>query len=64
MGAAGAWLGLEGLLPTLLLASTAALAFVLAVTLKTRTLSAQTKIALGPFIALGIWITWLYGALI
>ena len=64
MAASGAWLGTDGLLSSLLLASFSALAFVLLGPRDGQPLSGQTKIAFGPFLALGIWLTWLYGPLI
>lgn len=60
---AGSWLGLEGLPTVLLLATVAALAWVLAVALSGRIITSQSRIAFGPFLSLGIWATWLYGPL-
>jgi leader peptidase (prepilin peptidase)/N-methyltransferase len=58
--ALGAWTGWQGLPEILLLASVAGLLFVL---LARRTaLHATDRIAFGPFLALGGWIVWLYGA--
>jgi leader peptidase (prepilin peptidase) / N-methyltransferase len=59
--AAGAWTGLEGLPSVLLVASLAALAAVGLAVATGRDISAQTRIAFGPFLALGFWAVWLYG---
>ncbi len=55
--AAGAWLGWKALPLVLLVASVGGLIFAL-VTLRLR---AETRIAFGPWIALGIWLVWLLG---
>ena len=61
LGAAGAWLGYEGLPGALLTASLLALLAVIVAKGLGRTMSATTKIPFGPFLASGIWIGWLYG---
>jgi leader peptidase (prepilin peptidase) / N-methyltransferase len=61
--AAGIWVGWQGLVSVMLTATLAALTSVAI----SRTLGAQlrpdTKIPFGPFLALGLWLTWLYGPL-
>lgn len=60
-GAAGTWIGLEGLPSVLLFASAAALVGVVlgqAVGFKATSL---TRIPFGPFLAFGTWLVWLYG---
>lgn len=59
--AGGAWLGLEALPLVLLVASVSALALIAAAAIAQRTITADTRIAFGPFLALGIWLVWLYG---
>jgi leader peptidase (prepilin peptidase)/N-methyltransferase len=58
--AGGAWVGLAGLGPVLLLAALAGLGFVLAIGLTGRKLAATTAIPFGAPLALGIWLVWLY----
>lgn len=59
--AAGAWLGMDGLPSVLLWASSTALFSVaLAVTFGHR-VDGSSRIPLGPFLALGFWLVWLYG---
>ena len=63
--AAGAWLTIAGLAPVLLIASLTALAVTLAVAYRQGTdLSRTTRIAFGPYLALGFWIVWLFGPLL
>ena len=59
--ASGAWLGLEGLPGVLLIASLAALAWAALSRFSGRKITAQTRLAFGPFLAFGTWIVWLYG---
>lgn len=60
LAASGAWVGLAALPSVLLIACGTALASVIA----SRRLRASTdRIAFGPFLALGCWLTWLYGSL-
>lgn len=61
LAASGAWLGLEGIAPTLLVASLTALAAALVGHLVGRTITADTRIPFGPFLAIGTWLLWLYG---
>jgi leader peptidase (prepilin peptidase) / N-methyltransferase len=63
-GAAGLWLGLEGLVSVMLIASFSAIAAALIFRLSGKSLSAQTHIPFGPFLALGLWSVWLYGPLV
>lgn len=60
-GAAGAWVGFEGLASVLLLACGAAMLFLAAAHLRGRKLALGTAIPFGPFLALGAWMVWLYG---
>jgi leader peptidase (prepilin peptidase)/N-methyltransferase len=63
-GAIGAWIGLYGLPPALLIASATALAATLAQALVLRkSVSGTTKVPFGPWIALGGYCVWLAPAL-
>lgn len=64
LAASGAWLGIEGIPATLLLASCTALCAALASTLAGRSITADTRMPFGPFLAVGTWLTWFYGPLI
>lgn len=61
IGAAGAWVGVSGLSGVIFIAAATGLAFAAASVLRGRRLAADTSIPFGPFLALGLWITWLYG---
>ena len=61
LAAAGAWLGLEGLAPTLLVASLSGLAAALISHAAGRPITAVTRVPFGPFLAGAIWLIWLYG---
>lgn len=63
LAAGGAWVGLGGLTGVMLIASFTALAWAMVQGGRRRRLSPRTRIAFGPFLALGIWIIWLYGPL-
>lgn len=63
LGAAGAWVGFVGLPSVVLLGSAAALAWAVAAGLRRGRLRAGKVVPFGPFLALGFWITWLYGPL-
>jgi len=63
LGAGGAWVGIAGIPGILLIASFSGLAWALARGGLQHRISAQTRIAFGPFLSLGIWIIWLYGPL-
>ena len=60
LGAIGAWVGVTGLAPALLIGSLAGIAAVLLLSARdSKRLSGQTAIAFGPWIALGGFIIWL-----
>ncbi|MCP1337883.1 prepilin peptidase [Futiania mangrovi] len=64
MGAAGAWVGWQGLSSVVLIGAFAALAATLAMAkLRGETVHAATRVPLGIFLALGLWITWMFGPL-
>jgi leader peptidase (prepilin peptidase)/N-methyltransferase len=63
MAAAGAWVGWQGLPSVILIAALAALGAVAVAQVLRRPLDAATPIPFGPFLALGLWLTWLYGPL-
>jgi leader peptidase (prepilin peptidase)/N-methyltransferase len=63
LGAGGAWVGIVGIPGILLIASFTGLIWALVQGGFRQQLSAQTRIAFGPFLSLGIWIIWLYGPL-
>ena len=64
LAASGAWLGVEGVPATLLLASCSALCAALVSAFAGRPVAADTRMPFGPFLALGTWLTWLYGPLV
>lgn len=61
--AAGAWVGWMGLPSVLLWASAAALSLVAARVLLRRAVRADDRLPLGTYLALGLWLTWLFGPL-
>jgi leader peptidase (prepilin peptidase)/N-methyltransferase len=64
LAALGAWVGWQGLASVVVLASAAALISVVGLALIQRRLPrASSMLPLGPFLALGGWLTWLYGPL-
>ena len=63
LAAAGAWVGWMGLPSVLLRASVAGLSLVLARLALKQAVSGQDRLPFGVFLALGIWMTWLYGPL-
>lgn len=63
LGAAGAWVGWIGLPSVLLWASLSGLSLVLARGLLGRPIRSDDRIPFGIFLALGFWLTWLYGPL-
>ena len=64
LGALGLWVGLTGLPTVLLIASASGLVAALGGALISRqSLDRRTVIAFGPWLALGGWVAWLYGAL-
>ena len=63
LAAGGAWVGWIGLPSVLVWASAAALAAVAIAAMRGRGVSLAQRIPLGVYLALGIWLTWLYGPL-
>jgi leader peptidase (prepilin peptidase) / N-methyltransferase len=61
--AAGAWLGTAALPQAILLAAAAALAMATGLALAGTRLRADTALPFGPFLALAIWLIWLFGPL-
>ncbi len=62
LGAIGAWVGLQGLAACLFVAAASAIVFILAASrLRGTEIRGDTAIAFGPFLALGGWLTWVYG---
>jgi leader peptidase (prepilin peptidase)/N-methyltransferase len=59
--AAGAWVGWQGLPSVLLIGAGSGLAVVLLLGWAKGAPSARDPVAFGPFLAVGLWITWLYG---
>jgi prepilin signal peptidase PulO-like enzyme (type II secretory pathway) len=60
LGAIGLWVGAYGIAPVLLIASLSGIAAALLLSLRdSKTLSGQSAIAFGPWIALGGYIVWL-----
>ena len=64
LGAGGAWIGALGLPSALLMASSLALVLALAAKAAGRDIGPETRIPFGPFIAIGLWIVWLYGPIV
>ncbi|PKP81455.1 MAG: hypothetical protein CVT79_10180 [Alphaproteobacteria bacterium HGW-Alphaproteobacteria-18] len=61
LGAVGMWVGLEGIPPVLLIASLSGILAALALSLlKRQSVSGQSMIAFGPWIALAGYIVWLW----
>jgi leader peptidase (prepilin peptidase)/N-methyltransferase len=63
LGAAGAWVGWIGLPSVLLWASVAGLSLVIGRAVTGGQVSGADRLPFGPFLALGIWLTWLLGPL-
>lgn len=64
LAAAGAWVTWTGLASVVLIASVAGLvAAVVQARLHGRTLRGDARLPFGPFLALGLWLTWLHGPL-
>jgi leader peptidase (prepilin peptidase)/N-methyltransferase len=63
LAAAGAWVSWQGLPGVVLIAALAALAVALLGTLRGHPPSATTRVPFGSYLALGIWLTWLFGPL-
>lgn len=63
LAAGGAWVAWIGLPSVLLWASIAALSLIAGRLVLGRKVSGQDRLPFGPFLALGIWLTWLFGPL-
>ncbi|MDO9587306.1 MAG: A24 family peptidase [Brevundimonas sp.] len=63
LAAGGAWVGWVGLPSILLWAATAGLSVVLGRVLLGRRVSGGDRMPFGVFLALGVWLTWLFGPL-
>jgi leader peptidase (prepilin peptidase)/N-methyltransferase len=63
-GAAGMWVGLEGLASTLMIACLSALCGTAIAGLAGRRIEATTPIPFGPFLCIGIWSVWCFGPVI
>ncbi len=59
--AAGAWVAWQGLASVVLMAALGALAAVALLAIAGRSPGASGRLPFGPFLALGLWLTWLYG---
>lgn len=57
----GAWVGWAGLPSVLLWACAAGFSLVLAMVIVRRKVSATDRLPFGTFLAIGLWLTWLYG---
>ena len=64
LGAGGAWVGALALPTTLLWASAAGLSLVIAGLVSRRSIKATDRLPFGVFLAIGLWMTWLYGPLL
>ncbi len=62
LAASGAWLGIENLASVVLIAAVLGLAFAMAAKLLGWAMTLGSRIPFGPFLALGTWWVWLYGA--
>jgi leader peptidase (prepilin peptidase) / N-methyltransferase len=60
LGAAGVWIGASGLPWVVLIASLSGLTFALAVQLVQKNFTRQTRLAFGPHLALGLFLTWIF----
>lgn len=63
MAGAGAWVGWQGLASVMLWAGIAGLSLVIARRVTGKALSGGDALPFGVFLAVGIWLTWLYGPL-
>ncbi|MBL0947475.1 A24 family peptidase [Brevundimonas sp.] len=63
MAGAGAWVGWMGLASVMLWAGIAGLSLVVARRVTGKAVSGQDALPFGVFLAIGIWLTWLYGPL-
>ena len=65
LGAIGAWVGLQGLAACLFVAAASAIVFILVASrVKKTEIRGDMAIAFGPFLALGGWLTWVYGPIL
>ena len=64
LAAAGAWVGWQGLGSVLLLAAAAGLAVALLQARRAGHLTLDRKLPFGPYLAGGLWLSWLYGPLV
>lgn len=62
MAAAGAWVGLSGLLSVVMIGALTGLAYALVKVLGGKGAKPEAHQPFGSFLCLGIWITWLYGS--
>lgn len=61
----GAWVGFQSLLQCIFVAALGGIVFMLTVGLvRRRRIATDTAISFGPFLAVGGWLTWLYGPLV
>ena len=60
---AGAWVGWMGLPSVLLWACAAGFSVVLTLLITRRNVSGADRLPFGTFLAIGVWLTWLYGPL-
>lgn len=63
LGAIGAWVGWQGLASVLVWASLAGLSVAAAMLITRRRLAEDKKLPFGTFLAIGAWLTWLWGPL-
>lgn len=63
LAAGGAWVGWIGMPSILLWATASALSLVATRMVIGRKVSGQDRLPFGPFLAIGIWLTWLFGPL-
>lgn len=63
LAAAGAWVGWIGLPSVLVIAAVSGLLVVGLLRLAGRRMEAATEVPFGVYLALGLWLTWLYGPL-
>lgn len=63
MAGAGAWVGWMGLASVMLWAGLAGISLVIARRVTGKAVSGQDALPFGVFLAIGIWLTWLYGPL-
>lgn len=61
LAAGGAWIGVAGTFSALLLAAVFGILAVFIANVSGRKISGTDAIPFGPFLAAGIWLTWLYG---